>query len=218
MMLFINLAYLTDFREIHNLRVRQLEFSLGRLVQRRRQKGDPPEKSVLAWLSEKQILHFHFLILCLLGLLQWTHWLNCTRTPSSITKPWSKSWRGVIYFRYLNCNLKPFTISVILCSITIAIGIKTQVVTFWNIKKLLEIWFLIFRSSWDIPRMSECKVYLGNLSYDTGERWDKLFFWNQNFSSANNNCGYLIGLMSVSVTIFLSVNIIILIMTCRWIS
>ena len=24
--------------------------------------------------------------------------------------------------------------------------------------------------------MSECKVYLGNLSYDTGERWDKLKF------------------------------------------
>ena len=45
---FINLAYLTDFREIHNLRVRQLEFSLGRPAQRRRQKGDPPEKSVLA--------------------------------------------------------------------------------------------------------------------------------------------------------------------------
>ena len=36
----------------------------------------------------------------------------------------------------------------------------------------LEIWSSqFFRQSWGILRMSECKVYLGNLSYDTGERW-----------------------------------------------
>ena len=45
-----------------------------------------------------------------------------------------------------------------------------------NVLKGRNLKLPIFRKSSGIRRMSECKVYLGNLSYDTGERWVWLKF------------------------------------------